>query len=186
MPTVRQCDVDPATWAKLRAAAGGEPPKKRKRPDVRAAATGRWSIALALACRVVSEANRRDHWTVQRRRAEIQAAALDRAIEGAGLSGHAPPLPVVVTWTHIGPVELDDDNLARAFKAVRDHLAKWLGVDDADPGVTWKYNQLAGEAGVTVTIASRADPGPSATSTGGGSTGPNCSAGGAASSPAGP
>jgi hypothetical protein len=102
---------------------------------------------------VVSEANRRDHWTVVRRRVEIQAEALARALADAGLTNHRPPLPVRVVFTHVGKTELDDDNLARAFKALRDHVAKWLGVDDADPLVTWMYHQTAGPTpGVVVTI----------------------------------
>ena len=32
-------------------------------------------------------------------------------------------------------------NLAGGFKAVRDQVASWLGVDDADPRVTWVYAQ---------------------------------------------
>jgi len=33
------------------------------------------------------------------------------------------------------------DNLRGALKAVRDQVATWLGVDDADPRVTWEYGQ---------------------------------------------
>ncbi|MDB5297798.1 MAG: Bcep22 hypothetical protein [Phycisphaerales bacterium] len=50
-------------------------------------------------------------------------------------------LPCVVTLTRIGPRELDGDNLQGAFKAVRDMVALELGVDDADPRVTWEYAQ---------------------------------------------
>lgn len=159
MPTVRQCDVDAATWERIQAAAGVAPAttKKQKQPNVRTTSTRRWSLTLTLPCRVISEANRRDHWTVQRRRTEIQIDALTRSIEDAGLTDHLTPLPVVVTWVRVGPgKQLDDDNLARAFKALRDALAKWLDVDDGSPLVNWRYEQRAGEAGVMVTIEGRA------------------------------
>lgn len=52
-----------------------------------------------------------------------------------------PSLPLVVTLVRIAPRELDDDNLRGAFKAMRDAVAEWLGVDDADPRVEWAYGQ---------------------------------------------
>ncbi len=66
MPTVRQCNVPAEVWAKLQAAAGitATMTKKRATPDVRTRSTGRWSITIVLPCRVISEANRRDHWSV--------------------------------------------------------------------------------------------------------------------------
>jgi hypothetical protein len=128
---------------------------RRKTPEVRTQSRGGWSIRLKLACRVVSEANRRDHWTVAARRAEIQAEALVKALDGAGLTDHHPPLPVLITFTRIGRQTLDTDNLARAFKALRDRLAEWIGVDDGDVRVEWQYVQIQGEPGVTVAIASR-------------------------------
>lgn len=51
------------------------------------------------------------------------------------------PLPAVVTMTRLGGKRLDDDNLRRALKAVRDVVAEWLGVDDADPKVCWRCRQ---------------------------------------------
>jgi hypothetical protein len=36
--------------------------------------------------------------------------------------------------------ELDDDNLRACFKAVRDEVARWLGIDDGPRGgATWLY-----------------------------------------------
>jgi len=55
-----------------------------------------------------------------------------------------PALPCTVLMTRIAPRKLDDDNLRGAFKAVRDQVAAWLGVDDADPRVTWAYAQERG------------------------------------------
>ena len=54
-------------------------------------------------------------------------------------------LPVVVTLTRIAPRPMDDDNLAHAFKAIRDGIADRLDVDDRDPRVQWRYGQERGE-----------------------------------------
>ena len=48
--------------------------------------------------------------------------------------------PVAVVLTRGAPRALDDDNLAAAFKSIRDGLADAWHVDDADPRVTWLYN----------------------------------------------
>lgn len=60
------------------------------------------------------------------------------------LAGTKPPtLPVVVTLTRMGPSNgLDCDNLPASCKGVRDQIAKWLGVDDRSPLVTWRYAQV--------------------------------------------
>ncbi len=150
---IRPDDLNPRTPASPNTTTT-KPAPKRKSPEVRTASTGRWSICLTLGCRVVSEANRRDHWSVQRRRAELQAAALRKALNDAGLTNHTPPLPLSITWTRSGRQQLDDDNLARAFKSLRDRLAEWLRVDDGSDLLTWTYEQESGEPGVRVTIGS--------------------------------
>lgn len=130
---------------------------RRKAPDGRVPAGGprrpRWCLTLTLACRVVSEANRRDHWTVMRRRKEVQAQSLGKALAAlhAALTPALLPAPLCVTWVHVGR-EMDDDNLRRAFKGLRDALAAELGVDDADPRVEWRYEQRAGAPGVELRI----------------------------------
>ena len=57
---------------------------------------------------------------------------------------YAPDPPLTVTMTRIAPRELDSDNLAISFKHVRDGIADWLGVNDNDKRVTWKYAQERG------------------------------------------
>jgi hypothetical protein len=62
-------------------------------------------------------------------------------------------LPCVVTLTRLGVREMDGDGLRTSLKYVRDTLAKWLGVDDADPRVKWVYRQRAAwRAGVLVEV----------------------------------
>jgi hypothetical protein len=100
-----------------------------------------WPIRMWLACRVVSEANRRDHWAVRGKRFRKQAETLLAVWLAGGL-----PLRLdltgrfVVTWTHVGK-KMDTDNLAGAFKGLRDYLAKLLGVDDGDERYRWEYQQ---------------------------------------------
>ena len=149
--------LSPELTRKVLAAAGEEPTsRKRKPPCARSKRVGQWSIILTLSCRVKSEANSRDHWTVKRRRAEIQSDALYLALAGSGLTSHQPPLPVVVTWRRIGWQEMDDDNLRSAFKSLRDAIAKWLGCDDGDrAAVEWRYEDVPGEPGVVVTVHSK-------------------------------
>lgn len=69
-------------------------------------------------------------------------------------SGKTPPsLPAVVTLTRVGKRQLDDDNLAAAFKSIRDEVAVWLGCGDSpkDP-IEWRYQQEAGEYAVKIEI----------------------------------
>jgi hypothetical protein len=46
-----------------------------------------------------------------------------------------------VTITRLSPGTLDDDALPASAKHVRDGVADWLGVDDRDPHVEWRYAQ---------------------------------------------
>lgn len=92
--------------------------------------------------KLASLANSRGHWTTLAR-----DKAKQRRIVAWSLMGKTKPaLPVVVTLCRIGVRDLDDDNLASAFKAVRDEIAKWLGCDDGPRSpVAWAYAQRRGE-----------------------------------------
>ncbi len=59
--------------------------------------------------------------------------------------GNPPALPLIVTVTRVAPGRgLDPhDNLPGACKHVVDAVAKWLGIDDRDPRVSWRYDQRA-------------------------------------------
>lgn len=102
-------------------------------------------MTITIPIRTISEANRsrNEHWAVTRERVKAQRAAVSlcwRLVD----PGSRPSLPSVVTMTRIAPRALDDDNLARSFKAVRDQVAAEMGVDDRDPRVTWRYAQRRG------------------------------------------
>lgn len=129
----------------------------RKIRAVLTAGGPRWSVTLYPACRVVSEANRREHWAAQHRRATTQKRAVEQAWALSPLKRSEFPrhqtvaTPCVVTLEHVGP-RMDDDNLARAFKAIRDELARLIGVDDGDARLSWVYRQRTGAPGIVVSI----------------------------------
>ncbi len=101
-------------------------------------------IKVLLPIKVVSVANLREHWSKKAARAKIHRSTAKLMLTQWGLH---PELPVTVTLTRIGAKTLDDDNLRSAAKAARDGVADWLGLDDADPRVTWAYAQQIGKTG---------------------------------------
>lgn len=95
-------------------------------------------MTVDLPLRIESVANRREHWATRARRTKLHRFA--------ALAVQPHPLPCVVTLVRVAPRRLDGDNLQSGFKALRDGIADRLGVDDADPRVTWKYDQVRGRA----------------------------------------
>ena len=100
-------------------------------------------MTLLIPHRLPSAANERLHWRVKAKRTQAQRQLVALYIGGKP----KPALPVAVTLTRIAPRALDGDNLQSAFKAPRDEVAKWLGVPDNDPRVTWEYGQRRGGVG---------------------------------------
>ena len=79
-------------------------------------------------------------------RARVARAARERWIAGSvcrSKFGLAPPAPLTITITRIGPRRLDSDNLAASAKHVRDGIADWLEIDDGDERLTWNYAQAS-------------------------------------------
>ena len=101
--------------------------------------------------RLVSEANRasHEHWRKRSSRAAAQHARMAVALAGV----RRPALPLRVCVTSFGPGTKDDDNAGGSAKYVRDAIARWLRVDDADPRVLWRVVQTKGPVGVRVTLA---------------------------------
>lgn len=99
-------------------------------------------IRVLLPIKVVSVANLREHWSKRAERAKTQRGTAHTVLRA---TGKPPALPVTVTMTRIGARTLDTDNLAGGCKAARDGIADWLGVDDANSGVTWLYAQTPGK-----------------------------------------
>ena len=92
---------------------------------------------IEIPIRIESEANLREHHQRRARRARDHRRAAFYTLHGQP----KPELPCTVVLTRIGRRDLDDDNLAGGFKACRDGIAQWLGIDDADPRVSWRYAQ---------------------------------------------
>ncbi len=106
---------------------------------------------FTLPLRVVSEANRRDHWAAKAKRVKAQRQAVAYAWLAAGLPRGRKPASVLLT--RMAPRRLDDDNLAGAFKAIRDEIALLCGVDDRDESVRWSpVQETAKECGVRVEV----------------------------------
>lgn len=101
-------------------------------------------ICQALPLHIISEANARDCWPKSSKRKKLH-----RQTACAMLTRHCRPVidgPITITLTRIAPRGLDDDNLASGFKAARDGVADWLGIDDGDKRLTWRYAQRKGAA----------------------------------------
>jgi hypothetical protein len=66
-----------------------------------------------------------------------------------------PSFPCVVRLTRYAPRLLDSDNCVGSLKAVRDAVAFFLQVNDADPRVVWEYDQEKSRQGYQVKIEIR-------------------------------
>lgn len=114
---------------------------------------------VAYDAKVPSCANLREHWAARHRRVSEQRKTA-RLMLLAVCGQFSPPAPfpvegIVVTLTRVAPRSLDDhDNLRMALKAVADGVADWLGVDDRDPSVKWKYAQRPGRERVEISVSS--------------------------------
>ena len=100
------------------------------------------AIKVEIPVRIESSLNLREHFRKKANRNSSHRASAWFALKGAKVR---PALPCTVTLTRIAPRQLDDDNLAGGFKSVRDGIADWLGVDDRDPRVKWRYEQERGK-----------------------------------------
>ena len=153
--------VSPATvrqWEQSGLIPPAAPPKRRKPGAHQHRDDGdlppRWRVAIEIpGLALTSRSNERSHWSTRHRRDKREAQAVRSAWRAAGLSGWTVPLPVKVTLTRIGGKRMDGDNLQSALKAVRDQLAKLIGIDDGDARVRWRYRQKPGPTpAVTLTL----------------------------------
>ena len=98
-------------------------------------------LTISLPIKLASVANLRLHWAVKAKLAKSQRTRVRVALAGDAPNPPTPPITVVLT--RIAPRKLDTDNLASAFKACRDGVADWLGVDDGHKDIEWVYEQRA-------------------------------------------
>ncbi len=102
-------------------------------------------IEVEMDMRVVSMANLRMHWAVKAKLVKNHRAKTYNALASVCA---APTPPCTIVLTRVAPRRLDGDNLQSGFKAVRDGVADWLGIDDGDSRLDWQYRQRS--AGVKV------------------------------------
>lgn len=106
-----------------------------------------WTINIP-RLHIKNGCNLREHWAARAKRVKKERNAVGWALAsqqwkaggGRGLV-RGPGLPAVVTLTRLAPRQLDSDNAVAGFKAVRDAIAEFFGVNDNDPRVTWRYAQ---------------------------------------------
>ncbi len=102
------------------------------------------TTTIAIPLKLGAALNARVHWTARAKRSKTE-----RAIVGAALRHHpftAEETPSTCTLVRVAPRALDDDNLAGAFKSIRDEVASFFDVDDGPKGpIAWHYAQRKGE-----------------------------------------
>lgn len=120
-------------------------------------------LSVLVPIRTVSEMNRRDHWSARHRRSKQQKELTMLLLRTTKVDRSLFKPPYLVTLTRVGPGAIkDSDNLAASTKAVRDAVATFLGVDDADLAangqVQWQVRQERASAyGLRIEICC-ADP----------------------------
>lgn len=113
----------------------------------------------AKGLRLINAANAREHWAAKAARVtaehQVIANALATVVRPEGPRWH-------VVITREGRALMDTDGLAISAKAIRDAIARWLGVDDGPMApVTWSYEQHTAKGyGVMVTITGGRHVGP--------------------------
>lgn len=104
-------------------------------------------IEVRMNMKIVSVANMRLHWAIKAKLAKDQRTRTRMSLAAVAQSSGAEILPVTVVLTRVAPRRLDGDNLQSGFKAVRDGVADWLGVDDGNGLIDWQYAQRSGRPG---------------------------------------
>lgn len=104
-------------------------------------------MRIEVICKLPSIGNQSLHWSKRRKIIRIQCLMINCAWNKLP---QKPTVPCTVTLTRISPRPLDDDNLAYAFKGIRDFVADKLiprlakGRADGDPRIEWRYRQEKG------------------------------------------
>lgn len=104
-------------------------------------------IEVRMNMKIISVANMRLHWAIKAKLAKDQRTRTRMSLAAVAESSGAEILPVTVVLTRVAPRRLDGDNLQSGFKAVRDGVADWLGVDDGNGLIDWQYAQRSGRPG---------------------------------------
>ena len=133
---------------------GASPNRSRRPPKLRPMVDASIKVTITLPITVKSELNQRGHWSKRAKRFRSQKDVLQTTLINFGMYHCCQVGKVSVTFTKLGGRAMDDDNLRGSFKGLRDEVASWmLDVNDADPRITWKYEQEPkGRQGVRIEI----------------------------------
>lgn len=125
-------------------------------------------IAIEFPLVLPSVANLREHWAKKAKRVKVQRSATRIYMSasrlaiinepGIGPDGLWPRCSLSVRLTRVAPRTLDGDNLQAAFKAVRDEIAAYLGIDDGDERIRFTYAQAKGKAAVRIELSVEPSP----------------------------
>jgi hypothetical protein len=116
------------------------------------------AVQLWIPIETKSTANLREHWSKRARRVANERRTVEamwRSVEQRAMRNIVQGKRVrSVGFVRVGKRLLDSDNLGGALKAVRDEIARQLGIDDGPTtGIAWRYAQSTGrEVGVLVEI----------------------------------
>jgi hypothetical protein len=93
--------------------------------------------------RTYSRLNSRISWKEQAKRSKAERSAAKWYLFDIEPFARFADFPRwTVTLTRRGPTQgLDSDNLSAAMKSCRDGVADWMGAQDNDPRIEWKYKQ---------------------------------------------
>lgn len=113
------------------------------------------SVDLVIPVRTCSEINQHRGWRRQHQRTKEQKRVTWLLLNARATT---PSLPCRVQMTRLAPRRLDSDNVESSTKWVRDAVAHWLGVDDADERVDWARvkQEKSKQYGVRIEIYSTA------------------------------
>lgn len=99
-------------------------------------------IKFTLPLKLGRGQNDRGHWSKKYKKAKSEKdSACLMCRSTLAMAGVRPSFPAIVTMTRHSAGHLDTDNLAGAFKAVRDGIALALGIDDGGTLVEWRYDE---------------------------------------------
>lgn len=115
-----------------------------KRPAPKS--VGPWGFVLPP---VKSTANLREHWRAKSKRVIIER---DGAFYATKQAGAPMGFAGTITFTRYGWQPMDDDNLRSACKALRDGIAKAIGVDDGSKTLEWRYEHIHGRPTMVVSM----------------------------------
>ena len=115
------------------------------------------AVTIDFPMTLPSVANARLHWAAKARLVKSQRASTTLMLHanqvGQQLRIVRKGERLRVLLVRVGPRKLDDDNLSSAFKAVRDSVAAYFGIDDGDERIKFNYGQDTGRAMVQMVFS---------------------------------